>query len=1033
MKKLPLLLSQERMWFEWKLNSNSLAYNTVFLFRLKSKIENRADIPSSGLSGKCDPTFLKRSLDLLIRRHESLRTSYIEENNIPYQLLHDHWRDDWNDYFQNYDISSIPGHEKEIVSNQLIDQHFFIPFDLEKAPPHRYIYIQLTQDTSILGFSWHHIMIDAASVEIFLKEFAYVYNSLVANREVYFNQDPSSIQEWINLEKKQDNKEGILYWKKLLERTDFFVLLPKTKQKGRDQRIRYKLDHDLTQALVQLVSKTESSLFVVLTSALQALLYCYTRQKEFTIGYSVNSRKKIHRNAIGFFVNNLPMVVQIDESTTFLDLVTQMMSRRQYEAVSLNEIIHEIRKERDTPYHSLFNIQVNQSSYLSFRLNLDGIQSDPIPIINIDSENELTMKYDHFEHIELEFDYRVSCFSHAFIENLIKNYEQLLKWIIKYPHLKIHQELNLLNAFEKNKILKEWNETEEYFDSPDTLHELFEEQVRKTPHNLAVIKDDNSVTYQQLNSHANLFAQYLQSIGVSKETLVAVHLHPSIEMLVAILGILKAGGAYVPVDPDLPEERIQFIFKDIRTDIVITQETVISIIYGCLYSDKNLYSTISNPQDLAYVIYTSGSTGTPKGVMIEHQACVNYINWCKKTYPTDGGKEIPLVSSFAFDMSVTSLFLPLATGKTIVLNEHSLIHPFSNKCLVKMTPSHIKILSHAHNCMSPVTFVIGGEDFKWDDVDLLKKMYPLATIYNEYGPTEATVACSAFKIDLHEEEGSVSIGKPISNTEIYVLDEFLNPVAVGCVGELYIGGKGLARGYLNQPILTEERFIQNPMKDTLSPRLYKTGDLARFRLDGNIEFLGREDTQVKVKGFRIELKEIEATLKKHGDIKDALVIQNKKSQLITYFIPDEFVPTSAELIHFLKERLPYYMIPEFFIHLKNFPLTANGKLDYRALPQPNFPLEENKLDNQLETEIEKTIGKIWSKLLQKADIKKHDDFFKIGGHSLLATQCASQLRSCFNVEISLKMLFLHPTLASLADYINNQPKNVLTSILKRKR
>jgi amino acid adenylation domain-containing protein len=626
-------------------------------------------------------------------------------------------------------------------------------------------------------------------------------------------------------------------------------------------------------------------------------------------------------------------------------------------------------------------------------------------------------------------------------------------------------DLPLVTAAERHQLLFEWNNTFAKYPDNKCLHELFEEQVERTPNAIAVTLYDarlniapelkRGLTYRELNTRSNQLAHYLISLGVGPEVLVGIAVERSIEMVVGLIGILKAGGAYVPLDPFYPKERLRFILKDAQVPILLTQQRLRNGLPHheaktvCLDSDWSHIEKYSNanalsgvkPENLAYVIYTSGSTGSPKGTLIMHRGVVNYLCWCIKAYAVADGHGAPVNSSIAFDATITSLFSPLLVGqRVLLLPEEGEIETLSSALisnsyfsLVKITPAHLQILSQLlpANQVDEQTnaLIIGGETLPRRSLDLWLEHAPRTRLINEYGPTETVVGCCVYQVS--DKDGlaeDIPIGRPIANTQMYILDRHLQPVPIGVAGEIYIGGAGLARGYLNRPELTKERFISNPFSDEPNARLYKTGDIGRYLTDGNIVFLGRLDHQVKIRGYRIELGEIESTLGQHSAVQQVVVIAREDSpgdkRLVAYLVPDPGrKPTTSDLRNFLREKLPEYMMPSLFIFLESLPLTSNGKVDRSALPVPD--LQRRDLEKSFlapRDVIELKLTKIFEECLKVHPIGVQDNFFELGANSIQAAFIFSRIRKTLGKQLHLAILFQAPTIEQLASLLRKEEK-----------
>ena len=604
-----------------------------------------------------------------------------------------------------------------------------------------------------------------------------------------------------------------------------------------------------------------------------------------------------------------------------------------------------------------------------------------------------------------------------------------------------------LTESERHQLLVEWNQTAREYPRNSCVHQLFEAQVERSPHATAVECEGHSLTYQQLNARANRLAHHLRSLGIGPEALVGICVEPSVDMVIGLLGILKAGGAYVPLDPAYPKERLALMLADTAMQVLVTQEKFVSVLPAgtarivCMESplpdpDSAQINPVSgvSPDNLVYVIYTSGSTGQPKGVMIPHRGLVNYLDWAAQAYEVENGTGAPVHSSISFDLTITGLFTPLLVGRCVrILPPEpgatalgNALRRNENFSLVKITPAHLELL---RGQLTPEEatgrtrfFIVGGEALPGESVNFWQDHAPGTIVVNEYGPTETVVGCCVYFAPQGKRfEGTLPIGRPIANTQLYVLDPDRQPVPIGDTGELYIGGDGLARGYLNLPEFTAERFISNPFAGAdagATAKLYKTGDLVRYLPDGNLEFLGRLDHQIKIRGYRIEPAEIEAVLTGHPDVQSALVLARENATgdkyLAAYMIPrGQLTTSSSEFRRFLREKLPDYMVPAAYVTLPAFPLTPNGKIDRQRLPEPESDPAIHHAYVSPRNETERKMAEIWQALFQLSRVGRDDSFFDLGGHSLLAIRLIAEINRVLNARLDVLTLFEHPTIATL--------------------
>ena len=649
-------------------------------------------------------------------------------------------------------------------------------------------------------------------------------------------------------------------------------------------------------------------------------------------------------------------------------------------------------------------------------------------------------------------EYATDLFEAQTMERLAEHWQTLLANLVAHPAEPVAS-LPLLTAAGREQVLREWNTTDTPYPDDLCLHHLFERQVEQRPDALAVLFEQEHLSYAQLNRRANRLAHYLRALGVGPETRVGIYMEPSVETLVALFAILKAGGTYVPVDLAYPQERVAFLLQDAGITILVTQQRQSEKLAGmglnlqivALDSTSAAFHTQSaanpdwriSPDNLAYILYTSGSTGLPKGVMVSHQGLVNYLSWCSQRYAVAENFGAPVHSSLNFDLTVTSIFSPLIAGKAVVLlpserGVEALSNAFrdqQNFSLVKITPAHLALLSQQPDLSSYAAssklFVIGGEQLLAEKLTFWQKFAPEASFINEYGPTETVVGCCIYEVSPGQQlSGAVPIGRPIANTQIYVLDAFLQPLPPGLPGEIYIGGAGLARGYLKRPELTAERFVPNPFALQAGARLYKTGDLARYRPDGILEYLGRNDDQVKIRSFRVELGEVEAALTRHPDVRACTIVVREDSpevkRLIAYVVPRQAAMAfqQKQLRDYMRSQLPEYMIPALFVELEQLPLTVNGKVDQRALPDPG----ESKHEEGTEfiaprTAIERTLAQIWQEVLHIDRVSITDNFFLLGGDSLLSMQIIARAAQA-KLRLTPRQVFQHQTIEELASVVN---------------
>ena len=827
------------------------------------------------------------------------------------------------------------------------------------------------------------------------------------------------------------------------------------------------LSKKLSDALQTLSQQEGATLFMILLAAFQTLLYRYTNQEDIAVGSPIANRNRSEiEGLIGFFVNSLVLRTDLSGSPTFREVLNRVrqvtLGAYSHQDLPFEKLVEELHPERNLNRHPLFQVVFGFENAPMSALDLPGLIPSFMDIdfktTRFDLELHLWKcsedfrslwggRWEDSEGIRGVVVYNTDLFDEATITRMLGHFKMLLEGIVANPEQRISN-LPLLSQPELHKLLIQLNKTEAYYPHNKSIHQLFENQVEQNHDAIAVIFENAQVTYQKLNIRSNQLAHHLKKMGVGSEVLVGICVERSIDMIVGLLGILKAGGAYVPLDSNYPRDRLNFMLDDSKISILLTQEKLVDNFGNfpnpVVYLDKD-WETIAheseeNPNsdvtsdNLAYVIYTSGSTGKPKGVAVTHKAVNRLV--CNTNYikfsPDD---KIAQASNTSFDAATFEIWGALLNGAQLVgisrdvtLSPHEFALQLKHKgisILFLTTALFQQIARDVPQAFSSLRYLLfGGEavDARWVK-KVLKQGAPKYLIH-VYGPTEGTTFSSYYCVqDVPESATSIPIGRPIANTQFYLLDADLQPVPIGIVGELYIGGDGLAREYINRPDITAERFISNPFNNKPEARLYKTGDLARYLPDGNIEFLGRIDNQVKIRGFRIELGEIEAILNQHPAVRETVVIIREEipgdKHLIAYIVPDQQqTPTSMNLRQFLKEKLPEYMVPSAYVVLESLPLTPNGKVDRRALPAVDTLSFEMKEDYVAPRDrVEEVLVEIWAKVLGKQQIGVRDNFFELGGHSLLATQLISRIRDAFQIELSVRNLFESPTVASLARHI----------------
>ncbi|MCX6246698.1 MAG: amino acid adenylation domain-containing protein [Bacteroidetes bacterium] len=1025
----PVASAQKRLFIVNQMENIGITYNIPLVFLIEGNLDTNA---------------LSKAIEDLASRHEVFRTSFDIVDGVPVQIVNPKVR-----------IKRFYQEAPEEDAGKVI-REFIRPFDLRTAPLFRAGLVKFGEHRHLLIFDVHHIVFDGWSVDIFLEELWGLYKGKKLPPLKLQYRDYAVWQQ--NLGAGELMKKQEQYWIRQFEgelpslnlETDF----PRGSSMTFDgARLAIELDRDLTDALKNLVREEGATLFMVLLSAYSILLSKYTNQEEIVVGIPSSGRSIPElEKMIGMFVNTLPVRSKPSGESTFRTFLSGMKSlvldAYDNQDYQLDSLVEKLGITRNSGRNPLFDVM------FAFRsqpgdIVLKEITVKPFEFTFNITKFDLTIEViEKSDTMKLEVEYRKHLFNPLTIENLGSHYVNLLREIATGAGKQI-KEFNILNPEEKEFLLKGYNNTRADYPREKTIFELFEEQVAADPGKTAVIHDRRTVSYSELNENANGFARLLREKGIQPDQVIGVMMEQGIEFITVILGIIKAGGAYLPIDPEYPEERIGYILENSHAPILITtpearpkailfQGEIMEMKTGHRFEGGtgNL-PKVNKPDDLVYIIYTSGSTGKPKGVMITHSGLVNYITWARKVYLEGESVNFPLYSSISFDLTVTSIFTPLASGNAIVVyaggDKSTLIKRLveDNKAgILKLTPTHLGMLENIDCSHSAIKrFIVGGEELRTSVAGkIYSKFGNNVKIFNEYGPTETVVGCMIHLFNPEKDtRAAVPIGIPGDNVRIYLLDKYLMPVPAGVSGEMYISGDGVARGYLNRPDITAERFLHDPFYP--GQRMYKTGDLAKFLPEGEIEFLGRVDFQVKIRGFRIELGEIESKLMQHPALKDALVLpqqdENGINLLCAYYVSDNKIPVN-ELKTFLAGYLPDYMIPSYFIPLEVIPLTPNGKVDRNKLPKSGESVYTGIEYVEPRTETEQIVRDTFAAILQVTKVGINDNFFDLGGNSLRAVALVAELQKYF--EVTMNDVFRYQTVALLAKNVRPGKNRILTRL-----
>ncbi|MBN1220775.1 MAG: amino acid adenylation domain-containing protein [Anaerolineae bacterium] len=1050
---LPLSFAQQRLWFLDQLEPGIPAYNVPIGVRL---------------TGRLEVTALEQSLNEIVCRYEVLRTTFATAAGQPRQVVASSLKVP----LVQIDLTQLPKVERETEARRLATEQARQPFNLECGPLLRVILLRLGQTEYVLIINVHHLVFDGWSENILFREMSILYEAFSAGRPSPLTELPIQYADFAIWQRQWLQGEvldtQLSYWRKQLGGEVSALPLPvdyprpaRQSFEGATQSL--VLEESLTQALEMLSQRQGVTLFMTLLAAFKLLLFRYTAQTEIRVGTPTANRNRDEiEGLIGFFVNTLVLATDLSGNPTFSELLHRVagiaLGAFTHQDLPFERVVELLQPDRDLSYQPLFQVMFALQNATTETLKLHGLTVDRFEIESGVSQFDLSLDvYGEGQRLKAVFEYNTDLFEAATVARMLGHFQTLLAGIVANPEQRL-SELPLLAKAERRQLLVDWNNTKtaDLPTSHECIHRLFEAQARATPDALAIVSQIEHLTYSELNRRANQLAHFLQSLGVGPEVLVGIYVERSVEMVVGLLAILKAGGAYVPLDPAYPRERLAFLLADAQVPVLLTQRRLVDRLpeYGakvvCLdanwpdratASDKNPTSTVT-ADNLAYVIYTSGSTGQPKGTMIEHRALVNFVRVASAEFGLQPDDRMLQFASISFDTAAEEIYSCLTSGATLVLRtEAMLVSPtlFWQTCydwqltVLDLPTAYWHTLA-AHLFEEEPTLpptlrlvIIGGEKAQPDYLRIWQAYVgDRIQLINGYGPTETTVVATFCNLSGSVEATSrnlaVSVGTPIANLQAYVLDQNLQPVPVGVPGELYFGGLGLARGYLHRPELTANVFLPHPFSDEPGARLYKTGDLVRYRPDGQLEFLGRVDHQVKIRGFRVEPGEIETILSQHLALQAAVVLAqdwgplSAAKRLVAYVVPkQEPAPSQNELRRYLAEKLPDYMLPSLFVPLAALPLTTHGKVDRHALPKPDkVALSQEETYVAPRNPVEQKLARLWANILGLERVGVTDNFFELGGHSLLAVRLIAQIQKEFNREVSLATLFQEATVEHLA-------------------
>jgi amino acid adenylation domain-containing protein len=1046
----PLSFAQQRLWFLSQLQQESAVYNVSGGVRMEGPLSVEA---------------LERALNEVVLRHEALRITIQQIDGEPVQVV----TRPHGFHLPKFDLRNVPQAQRETEAELLLTNEARKTFNVEEGPLFRATLLLLSAEEHILLLTMHHIISDGWSIGIFVRELIELYEAFADGRPaslpqlaVQYVDFAAWHREWLQGEVLD---KAVSYWKENLAGAPSLLELPTDRPRPPSQgfsgaRQQVVIPRELTESLRELAEQQNATLFMVLLAAFQVLLFRHAGQEDIVVGVPIAGRNKPElENVIGLFINMLAMRTDLSGNPTFRELLGRVreaaLGAYEHQDLPFEKLVEVIQPERDTSYSPVFQVMFHLSNLGLPSFNLPGLTLTPLDADTGTSKFDLTLDLTESPAgLKGWIDYSTDLFDRVTIERLSERFQTLLQAVVADPETPISS-LPLLSAAEENQLLVRLNETAAAFRHALCLHQIFEEQVAQTPNETAVTFEGQELTYAGLNRRANQLAHHLIKLGVGPEVPVAICMERSLDLPIALLAVLKAGGAYVPLEPSYPRERLAFIIEETRAPVVLTQQALaenqsFGVHAISLDSDVEQLATESteNPrvavtgENLCYVIYTSGSTGQPKGAMLHHRGVRNRLLWGITDYQLGPGDVVLHKTPLTFDVSVWEIFAPLLSGARLLIakpgGHQDTAYQLELMAREKVThvdyvPTMLEVLLESEGldrCEHLKIVTAAGEALTRE---LRDRFYSQtnAKLYNLYGPTEASLAVTYWVCEPEGKERVIPIGRPMSNVRIYILDKQLQPVPIGVAGELHIGGVAPGRGYLKRPDLAADKFIPDAFSEHGGERLYKTGDLARYRSDGAIEFLGRLDHQVKIRGMRMEVGEVEAALCQHPAVREAVVLPHEitagNKSLVAYVVSkQEPLPATDELRIHLRQTLPEYMVPAAFVILNELPLLSNGKLNRRALPDPEeFFSQSEEIYIAPESDLEQTIAAVWQQVFAVERVSIHSNFFDLGGNSLLLAKVHSKLRAALQRDIQIIDLFKHSTIHSLAKYLGETESTAL--------
>jgi amino acid adenylation domain-containing protein len=1037
----PLSFAQERLWFLNQLDPGSPAYNQPKAFRLL---------------GALNVSALKQALDTIIARHEALRTTFVSLDGAPVQMIGPAQSIE----LPILDLSRTAEAERQAEIDRAIVEITNRTFNLSQDLMLRAFLFYVGENDHVLLLVTYHIASDGWSMAVMFQELETLYNDFSAGRPSSLSELPIQFADYAIWQRQWLQGEvlerHLSYWRQKLTEVSPLAL-PTKGPRGPIQtfsgaRESLLLSPKLSAALRVMSGREKSTLFMILLAAFKTLLHRYTGQNNIAVGSPIAGRTRIETEGlIGFLVDTLVLCTDLSRNPKFSELLKAVrkacLGAYAHPDVPFEKLMAELQMERSLSQHTLFQVMFNLQIYPSRAMKLTGLTVYPVDVPKHTSKFDLTLFVGkEKDGLRASFIYNTDLFDETTIKRMLNHLENLIVGIVANPDYRISQ-LPLLSNAERHQLLKEWNNFKQDYPVEKCIHPLIEAQVERTPDNIAVIFEDQQLSYRQLNDQSNWLALSLQERNIGKGSYVPILMDRSIEVVISMLAIMKVGAAFVPLDTNWPTDRIKQALEDLNSEVILVNKLTpyrvaefgrtFLTIDGQAPSETlpNLNINIDAKYPI-YAIYTSGSTGRPKAAVVPHRGISNRFFWMNDFFGCEAAASVLQTTPHMYDSAVWQLFWPLINGgKTVIpspgmeivadhlsnlIERHSVtMTDFVPSVFNTIVPRLINDEAARQKLRSLRSVVVGGEEITPATTYRFMEYFPQVRVVNLYGPTEASIGCICYEVT-GKEGGKIPIGTPISNVQALILDKDMNPVPVGVSGELYLSGLCLGLGYLNEDEKTKHAFINIPLPEFPNAKMYKTGDLARYLPDGNIDFLGRVDNQVKIRGFRIELGEIETALTQHPAVEQAIVLAREQltgeKRLFAYIVPSqEQTPSIQEVRSFLKQKLPAYMVPSAFVFLDALPLTPNGKIDRRALPTA----EENNLDLgescvAARTPEEEQMVRVWTEILKVNRVGIYDNFFDLGGHSLLATQVVSRVGREFNVDLPLRTLFEAPTVAGMA-------------------